>query len=157
MKFKLFIFFILTIVTFCCTGCHSSDDDITAQKFLQKYEGTKWILSSYENREPPYLIVIRINNDIIKPLEGWAYFAECYNYDENYLEDYPPVEITIVENKNDRLVYNIKAWNGDVGVMTITIRERTLTQKFKWPNITTTNIWIESIIDVDNFTPLCNS
>jgi len=157
LKFKFFIFSVLIIVTFCFTGCHGSDDEIAPQIFLEKYEGTKWIINSWEDRDPPYLIVIRINNDTIKPLEGWEFFdfAECYNYSENYLEDYPPNEITIVENLNDKLVYNIKYGNGDVGVMTITIRERTLTQKFEWPDNTTTNIWIESNIDVDNFTPLC--
>jgi len=155
MKLKFFLFSVLTIVIFSFTSCSGSDDEPTPQPFLEKYDGTKWILKSIDNVAWPDQLVMRINNNINKPFEGWEYWG-CYYYEENFMV-HSPGDITIIENENDILVYKVNDWDGTLGNGIITANERTLKQKVEWePNFTTIFIWIKSTIDVDNLTPLCN-
>jgi len=155
MKFKLVLFSVFLFVNFSITSCSGSEDEPTIEPFLEKYEGTKWILNSTDNVEPPALIVMRIKNNINKPFEGWSDWG-CYNYMENFMI-HSPSDITIVENENDKLVYAVNDSDFPIANGIVTVHGNTLTQRVQWEsNWFTVFIWIQSTIDVDNLSPLCN-
>ena len=103
------------LILFTCIGLFASisnctsddkDDEIVNQTFLEKQDGTKWKVA-----EDEMVIYMRINNNMVKPIELWISEIEfekgiadddCYYYSDDLLEI---EEMEILENSANNLTF----------------------------------------------------
>ena len=96
-KSPLYITLILAVFTFFLS-CSDRGDDF--QTFLEKYDGTEWLLSK---NNMDITVYIRLNNYSNKLIEQWSYNGEfdCYTYNPNI---FIPGNFEIKENSMNKLV-----------------------------------------------------
>lgn len=98
-------------------SCSDGDDDF--RTFLEKHDGSEWLLSN-ENFETT--VYIRFNNYEIILLEQWSYNSEldCYEYNSNI---FIPGDFKIKENSMRKLVVECDAIIGPFESMTFSIQD----------------------------------
>lgn len=127
---RLYLFLFLG-ACFYFVGCNSDDEGeivIVEKTFLEKYDGTKWVVAeAYEG----YIYYLRVNDNQRVPFEIWGRPAElgksrneeaCYGYQDGYMDDdggSTPIEI--VENSENRFTIG-----GDGEFWCLEIRGETL-------------------------------
>ena len=118
-KIALFITLILAIFSLSLS-CSDGDDDF--RTFLEKLDGTEWLLSK-ENFDTT--VYIRLNNNEIKLLEQWSYNSvfDCYEYNSNI---FIPGDFKIKENSMEKLVVECDAVIGPFECMTFSIQDDSL-------------------------------
>ena len=76
---KIALFTTLMLVVFTLSlSCSDEGDDL--RTFLEKHDGTEWLLSKEDFNTTVY---IRLNNYEIKLLEQWSYNCEFDSYEYN--------------------------------------------------------------------------
>jgi hypothetical protein len=107
IAYRILIFFAFFGALASMTNCTSDDkDDIVVQTFLEKNNGTKWVITEDDD-----LIYMRINDDMTKPIELWISDFDvakgladddCYYYNDDLLEI---EEMEILENSANKLTF----------------------------------------------------
>jgi hypothetical protein len=143
-KISLFITLILAVFTLSLS-CSDGDDDF--RTFLEKHDGTEWILSKEDFDTTVY---IRLNINEIKLLEQWSYNSEfdCYDYNSNI---FIPGDFNIKENSMEKLVVECDAIIGPFECMTFSIQDDALRVDIiisEWEEETV--YFNKSLVTVDN-------
>jgi hypothetical protein len=115
---RLYLFIFLT-ACFSFVSCNSDDEDeieIIEKTFLEKYDGTKWmIVGEYEG----YILYLRVNNSQRVPFELWGRAVDspedaCYGHQDGYMdEDEGANSMEIIENSDNRFTItnaNVEFW-----------------------------------------------
>jgi hypothetical protein len=149
-KIALFITLILAVFTFSLS-CSGGDDDF--RTFLEKHDGTEWLLSK-ENFDTA--VYIRLNNYEIKLLEQWSYNSEfdCYEYNSNI---FIPGDFKIKDNSMEKLIVECDAIIGPFESMTFSIQDDALRVDIiisEWEEETV--YFNKSSVTVDNL-GICNT
>jgi hypothetical protein len=124
-------FFLILVVSFSFKSCGTDDDDdiaIVEKTFLEKYDGTKWVITEeYEG----YVYYLRINDNQRVPFEIWGRSWDlekanedetCYGHQDGYMdEDEGANSMEIVENSDNRFTIG-----GDGEFWCLEIRGETL-------------------------------
>jgi len=124
LKHKFIYFFMLLSLVVSFNAC--SDDDDKPETFLEKYDGTKWTPTAFENTL--YLQFINDNNILF---ELWAIDFEdnnstCYTH-YNFSDELDNGEtIKIIENSTNKLVVQIIS-DGETETDTFTVEDDILT------------------------------
>lgn len=113
-KLPLYRTLILAVFTFFLS-CSDRGDDF--QTFLEKHDGTEWLLSK---NNMDITVYIRLNNYNKKLIEQWSYNSEfdCYAYNPNI---FIPGNFEIMENSVKRLVVQCDAVLGPFESMAFSI------------------------------------
>ena len=122
---KKIAFYVTLLITVFSISIYCSDDTADEpfedfQTFLEKYDGTEWVLSNEDIK-----LYIRLNTDTLQLIEQWSFHDElnCYIYNPNILN---PGNYKILENSANTLVIDCDAILGDCDYMTFRIQENTL-------------------------------
>ncbi len=104
-------------------SCSDEDDDF--QSFLEKNDGTQWLLLNDDNT-----VYIRFNNNKTNLIEQWSYNKEfdCYEYNANI---FIPGDFEIKENTIDKLIIEGEFILSDYEYMTFSIQDEKLTVDIK--------------------------
>lgn len=126
----LFSFFAIYLA---CSDDTEDEFNNESQTFLEKHNGTEWLLSNDE-----ITVFIRINNDMQKLIEQWRFDQEmnCFIYNSNILN---PGNYQIKENTRDTLIIDCDMILGDCDFMTFFCQENILMVEIKiseWENET---------------------
>ena len=118
LKTSLIVCLILIVFT-NSLSCSDEGDDF--QSFLEKNDGTEWLLLNDD-----ITVYIRFNNNDINLIEQWSYNkeADCYEYDPNI---FIPGDFEIKENSIDKLIIEGDFILSDYEYMTFSIKDNTLT------------------------------
>lgn len=102
-------------------SCSEEGDDF--QSFLEKNDGTEWILFNDD-----ITVYIRLNNNKTNLIEQWSYNKEsdCYDYNPNI---FIPGDFNIKENSIDILIIRGDIILSDYDYMTFSREDDTLTVK----------------------------
>ena len=122
LKISLVVCLILIIFT-NSLSCSDEGDDF--QSFLEKNDGTEWLLLNDD-----ITVYIRFNNNDINLIEQWNYNKEfdCYDYNANI---FIPGDIQIKENSIDKLTIEGDYILSDYEYMTFSVQDNTLTVEIK--------------------------
>jgi len=117
-KTSLIICIILIVFT-NSLSCSDEGDDF--QSFLEKNDGTEWLLLNDD-----ITVYIRFNNNEINLIEQWSYNKEfdCYDYNANI---FTPGDIQIKENSINKLIIQGDYILSDYEYMTFSVQDNTLT------------------------------
>lgn len=140
------LIFILLTFTISC-----SDEGDDFQSFLEKNDGTEWLLLNDD-----ITVYIRLNNNKNNLLEQWCYNFEtdCYDYNPNI---FIPGDSEIKENSTDRFIIRGDIILSDYESMTFSVQGDTLTVNIKlseWENETV--YFNKSLVKVDDL-PKCSN
>ena len=116
-KNNFFYLFVLLGLIISLNGC--SSDDETTKTFLEKYDGTSWLVPISEET-----VYIRINDDLIKFIEEWEYYEsnDCYEYEDHFFEE---GTFEVIENSENKLIVEYN-YEGDTETLTLTVQGDTL-------------------------------
>lgn len=119
LLFSFFAFY------FSCTDDNEDEINNELQTFLEKHDGTEWLLSNDD-----IMVYIRINNDMEQLIEQWRFDYElnCFIYNSNILN---PGNYQIRENSRDTLVIDCDIILGDCECMTFFCQENNLLVEIK--------------------------
>ena len=111
---------ILFALLFSCTNTNDDIGDIDFEDFLQKNDGTEWLLANDELK-----VFIRLNNDQEHLIEQWKFQEEqeCYEYNANI---FSPGTSRIIENETSELMIEGDPVLSDYQHMTLSRKENTL-------------------------------
>lgn len=92
-----YVLLIIVSSFFSCTETDNDLIDIDLKDFLNKNNGTEWLLSNKD-----LSVFIRLNNNPEKLIEQWEYHEEqgCYEYNSNI---FSPGTLKILENNSSEL------------------------------------------------------
>jgi len=112
-KRLLFVMLFLSSFLYSLSCTNDTDDDF--QTFLEKNDGTEWMLSNEELK-----VYIRVNNKETPNLEQWFYSNEnnCFEYNANI---FIPGDCQIKENSINQLIIQGDLFLSDYECMTFTI------------------------------------
>ena len=98
-----------------------SDEGEDFQSFLEKNDGTEWLLLNDD-----IIVYIRFNNNEINLIEQWSYNREldCYDYNANI---FVPGDFEIKENSINKLIIEGDYILSDYEYMTFSVQDNTLT------------------------------
>ena len=141
-KTALIICLVLIILT-NSISCADEGDDF--QSFLEKNDGTEWLLLNDE-----LTVYIRFNNNNINLIEQWGYNKEldCYEYNPNI---FTPGDSKIKENSIDKLIVEGDIILSDYEYMTFSVQDDKLTVDIKlceWQEETV--YFYKSVVNVDD-------
>ena len=110
-KNNFFYLFVLLGLIISLNSC--SSDDETTKTFLEKYDGTSWLVPVSEET-----IYIRINDDLINFIEEWEYHEsnDCYEYEDDFFDE---GTFEVVENSENKLIIEYN-YEGDTETLTLT-------------------------------------
>lgn len=145
---SLFYCLILIVLTFA-TSC--SDEGDNFQSFLEKNDGTEWLLLNED-----LIVYIRLNRNKSNLLEQWSYNKEldCYDYNSNI---FSPGDFEIKENSIDKLIIQGDMILSDFELMTFSRQDNILTVAIvlcEWQEETVS--FNQSSVKVDNLTKCSN-
>ena len=91
------IILILFTIFLSCTDTGDDIQDIYVEDFLQKNDGTEWLLLNDDLK-----VYIRLNDNLEQLIEQWRYSEEldCYEYNPNI---FSPGNLKIVENLSNEM------------------------------------------------------
>jgi len=141
-KTSLIVCLILIVFT-NFLSCSDEGDDF--QLFLEKNDGTEWLLMNED-----LTVYIRFNNNKTNLIEQWSYNKEfdCYEYNPNI---FIPGDIEINENSIDKLIIKGDYILSDYEYMTFSVQDNTLTvdiQLSEWEEDTV--YFNKSLVKVDD-------
>jgi hypothetical protein len=116
-KIALVICLIL-IVFLNLLSCSDEGDDV--QSFLEKNDGTEWLLMNDD-----LIVYIRFNNNKVNLIEQWSFntASDCYDYNPNICI---PGDFEIMENSIDKLTIKGDYILSDYEFMTFSVQNNTL-------------------------------
>jgi len=111
--YKYTILLVFTVIL-SCTDTGDDMQDIYVEDFLQKNDGTEWMLSNDDLK-----VYIRLNDNLEHLIEQWRYKEEldCYEYNPNI---FSPGNLKIVENLSNEMTIEGDAVLSDYEQMTLT-------------------------------------
>ncbi|MEL0456677.1 hypothetical protein WJN01_10585 [Flavobacteriaceae bacterium SZ-1-7] len=92
---KIIYVLALSLLTFNCSKSDNNDDSIAT--FLEKYDGTVWVYSGFD--ETFYLRIIDNSNS---PFEFWEEYGDCFEYYLGIMDDEYD-SATTTKNSNNTL------------------------------------------------------
>lgn len=97
-----------------------ADEGADLQSFLEKNDGTEWLLLNDD-----LTVYIRFNNNEINLIEQWSYDKEfdCYEYDPNI---FTPGDSEIKENSIDKLMIEGDVILSDYETMSFSVQDNIL-------------------------------
>lgn len=125
-------------------SCSDEGDDF--QTFLEKNDGTEWILLNDD-----LTVYIRLNKNKLHLIEQWSYNkeSECYEYNPNI---FSPGDFEIKENSIDKLVIQGDVILSDYEFMTFSREDNTLRVVIKLCEGQEETIYFKkSLLRVDEF------
>jgi len=118
-NYKHFIMILLALII-SCTDTADDVQDIYVEDFLEKNDGTEWLLSNDDLK-----VYIRLNNNVDQLIEQWRYKEEldCYEYNPNI---FSPGNLKIVENLTHEMTIEGDPVLSDYEHMTLSRQGNTL-------------------------------
>ncbi|WP_370476560.1 hypothetical protein [Tamlana flava] len=77
---KIIYVLALSLLMFNCSKSDNNDDSIAT--FLEKYEGTVWVYSSFDEE-----FYLRVIDNVNSPFEFWEEYGDCYEYYLGTMDD----------------------------------------------------------------------
>lgn len=145
--FKNAVWQIIFIILSFSSLFSCADDDNDFQTFLEKNDGTEWVLQN-ENLK----VYIRLNNNKDHLIEQWSYNEkiDCYDYNPNI---FSPGDFEIKENSSDQLIILGDVILSDFECLTLSRQDNILTAHFilcEWQEESTyfmiSSIGVETLI-----------
>lgn len=130
---KILTLIILAFI-FACTNSNDDLQDIDLVDFLEKNNGTEWMLTNDDLK-----VYIRLNDNPEHLIEQWSYNErqECFEYNANI---FSPGTLKIIENETNELMVEGDPVLSDYEHMTLTRQHDTLKV------IITINEWQEETV-----------